>query len=187
MLTIYVYSNDNLAFQKAWRMHRKRWTIFRVNKATEGWYTICNRPVMEGVEMTSWSMNCPKWVRNVVKVELTGLDPDRMRLLTMRALGRGSPLLSFVLGRSIAGNDSQWVKRFVLNKLFLIFFLITINKNFSPNILNFFSKKLVSQREEFIDLIYKIADKGNNSEEKHILQELSFGVSIVNVLFLMNS
>lgn len=58
-------------------------------------FVIPKLPLMEGVEITSWSINCPKCVRKVEWVALVGVDPERTVLLTTRALGR-DPCLSLV-------------------------------------------------------------------------------------------
>ena len=61
-----------------------------------------NLPIKIGVDMTSWSMNWPKWVKATVNNLLLGwfIPPSWTLLLMVRGLGSGAPLTLWIRGTS---------------------------------------------------------------------------------------
>ena len=59
-----------------------------------------NLPIKIGVDVTSWSMNWPKWVKATVNVLLLGwfIPPSWTLLLMSRGLGSGLPLTLWIRG-----------------------------------------------------------------------------------------
>lgn len=59
-----------------------------------------NLPIRIGVDMTSWSMNWPKWVKVTVNDLLLRwfIPPSWTLLLMIRGLGSGSPLTLWIRG-----------------------------------------------------------------------------------------